>query len=62
MDFEEVDYWDESGRDHGVVKDPCDLYFLPVLGRTGGAILSLRYQKGDLWTTKIFGVFEHQGA
>lgn len=44
-----------------MVKDPCDLYFLPVLGRTGGAILSLRYQKGDL-RSKDLWCLQAQGA
>ena len=33
MEFEEVDY-----QDHGLVRDPCDIYHFPVLGCSGCAL------------------------
>ncbi len=33
MEFEEVDYWEEVTRDHGLVRDPRDIYHIPRAGQ-----------------------------
>ena len=45
MEFEEVEYWDEAGGNHGMEQNPCPQHLPYLLGRTGRSVLSLRHQK-----------------
>ena len=55
MPFEEVDYWEELCRDHGVDKDACYFNDPSLLGSTGSTLLSLWDSIKYSWT-KSFSV------
>lgn len=42
MEFEEVDYWERAGRNHGLDRKPCNFNDLFVLGSAGESLPFLR--------------------
>lgn len=58
MPFEEVDYWDETLRNHAVVADQRLFHPAHLLGCAGRSLLSYGIEKIPL-NEKMFGVFEH---
>ena len=47
MEFEEVDYWDELDKDHGLDEHTRYLHDVPLLGSPGESVSFLRTEETD---------------